>query len=63
MNVPLVVTFNRYAQMTNGLTIISDELPREFGVDGVALLTGWLDSKEVWEPLYNKITTVWTVFS
>lgn len=63
MNIPLVVSFNRYAAMTYGLSIISDELPREWGVDGFALLTGWLDSKEVWEPMFDPVTTIWTVFS
>lgn len=63
MILPLVVEFNRYSLMTYGLSIISDELPREYGVDGFSLLTGFLDSKSVWEPLYDPVTTVWTLFS
>lgn len=62
-SVPRSVRFDRYAALTNGLVTLADNLPLEVGIDGMSLLTGWINSISVWEPLYPQPVTVWTLIS
>ena len=61
MAVPVSVRFDRFAQLTNGLVQVSDEIPLLLEPNGVSLATGWLTTGEgIWSACYDAVTTAWT---